>query len=46
MHHRNGVLLINVRGHRKHFLAEIVWKNMKVIFIKIFILMKLEEVCT
>lgn len=27
MHHRNRVLLINVRGHRKHFLAEMVWEK-------------------
>lgn len=47
MHHRNRVLLINIRGHRKHFLAEMVWKKkMKVIFIKTFIFMKLEKVCT
>lgn len=46
MHHRNRVLLINVRGHRKHFLPEMVWKKkIKVIFIKIFVLMKLEKVC-
>lgn len=44
MHPRKRVLLTNVRGQRKHFLAEIVWKKMKVIFIKIFILMKLEKV--
>lgn len=46
MHHRNRVLLINVRGHRKHFLPEMVWKKkMRVIFINIFILMKLEKAC-
>lgn len=32
MHHRNRVLLSNVRGHRKHFLPEMVWKKIKVIF--------------
>lgn len=27
MHHRNRVFLINVRGHRKHFVADMVWKK-------------------
>lgn len=45
MHHRNRVLLINIRGHIKNFLAEIVWKKMNIIFIKTFILKKLEKVC-
>lgn len=27
MHYRNRVLLTNVRGHRKHFLTEMVWKK-------------------